>query len=121
LKYLSTPVDPHRGVDFVTECFHCKTSVRGPQCTNASCKRVPLNCVICRVFVKGNTLLLLFEFKACKRNVLNDIFPGSASFCLVCGHGGHGKCMSHWFAEEGVCPTGCGCNCLLENNTVFSV
>ncbi|XP_046440628.1 GATOR complex protein WDR59-like isoform X2 [Daphnia pulex] len=96
LKYLSTPIDPHRGVDFVTECVPCRTTVRGPQCT--LCKRLLLNCVICRVVVKG-----------------------SASFCLVCGHGGHGRCMSHWFTEEDECPTGCGCNCLLENNTVFSV
>ncbi|KAI9557296.1 hypothetical protein GHT06_017122 [Daphnia sinensis] len=96
LKYLSSPIDPHRGVDFVTECIPCRTTVRGPQCT--LCKRLLLNCVICRVVVKG-----------------------SASFCLVCGHGGHGRCMAHWFAEENECPSGCACNCLLENNTVFPV
>ncbi|XP_059350855.1 GATOR complex protein WDR59-like isoform X2 [Daphnia carinata] len=96
LKYLSSPIDPHRGVDFVTECNPCRTTARGPQCT--VCKRLLLNCVICRVVVKG-----------------------SASFCLVCGHGGHGRCMANWFAEENECPSGCACNCLLENNTVFSV
>ena len=51
MKYLSTPIDPHRGVDFVTECVPCRTTVRGPQCT--LCKRLLLNCVICRVVVKG--------------------------------------------------------------------
>ncbi len=57
LKYLSTPIDPHRGVDFVTECVPCRTTVRGPQCT--LCKRLLLNCVMCRVVVKGNYLKII--------------------------------------------------------------
>lgn len=53
--------------------------------------------------------------------ILNFVIPGSASFCLVCGHGGHSLHMARWFAEENLCPTGCGCNCLLENSSVLSV
>lgn len=95
LKYLSVPQDLHRGVDFVTECLPCRQTVRGPQCT--LCKRLCMHCVICRIAVKG-----------------------SASFCLICGHGGHSLHMAQWFAEETVCPTGCGCNCRLENASVFA-
>lgn len=116
MKYLSTPSDPHRGVDFVTECLPCRQTVRGPQCT--LCKRLLLNCVICRVVVKG-------QLRISKAQRILSIFPsahfsGSASFCLVCGHGGHSLHIAHWFAEEDTCPTGCGCNCLFENTTVFS-
>jgi len=96
LKYLTVPHEPHRGVEFVSECNPCRQTVRGPQCM--SCKRLCMHCSICRIVVKG-----------------------SASFCLVCGHGGHSVHMARWFAEENVCPTGCGCNCLLESSSVLSV
>merc|ERR1740128_1102459 len=96
LKYLSVPLEPHRGVEFVSECYPCRQTVRGPQCM--LCKRLCMHCSICRIVVKG-----------------------SASFCLACGHGGHSLHMARWFAEESVCPTGCGCHCLSENSSVLSV
>ena len=61
LKYLSTPTEAHRGVDFVTECSPCRQTVRGPQCS--LCKRLLLNCVICRVVVKGTVCLIQISYK----------------------------------------------------------
>ena len=34
------------------------------------------------------------------------------TFCSKCSHGGHGKCLSKWFASQQACATGCGCACL---------
>jgi len=39
---------------------------------------------------------------------------GLSNFCLVCGHGGHSEHMMSWFQTETQCPSGCGCNCMVE-------
>ncbi|XP_067001039.2 GATOR2 complex protein WDR59 [Anabrus simplex] len=96
LKYLSIVPDAHRGVEFFTECQYCSKQVRGASCLY--CKRLSLQCAICHVSVKG-----------------------SSNFCLVCGHGGHTNHMMVWFETETVCPTGCGCCCLLESAGVFGL
>ncbi|KAA1111020.1 hypothetical protein PGT21_035801 [Puccinia graminis f. sp. tritici] len=36
---------------------------------------------------------------------------GLARDCVSCFHGGHLECMSQWWAGQGCCPTGCGCEC----------
>ena len=41
--------------------------------------------------------------------------PGSSSFCLACGHGGHAFHVDEWFKTHDMCPTGCGCYCLYDN------
>ncbi|KAJ9579708.1 hypothetical protein L9F63_004634, partial [Diploptera punctata] len=51
LKYMSTPGEPHRGVEFCTECQYCNKQIRGPSCVY--CKRLALQCCICHVSVKG--------------------------------------------------------------------
>ncbi|GLV45719.1 WD repeat domain 59 [Carabus blaptoides fortunei] len=89
LKYMSTEQDPHKGVEFLTDCQHCDRPVRGAHCSY--CKLLSLRCVLCHVSVRG-----------------------SANFCLVCGHGGHTRHLQEWFTENEVCPTGCGCHCLAE-------
>ncbi|PSN51284.1 WD repeat-containing protein 59 [Blattella germanica] len=94
LKYMSTPAEPHKGVEFCTECQYCNKQVRSASCFN--CKRLVLQCSICHVSVKG-----------------------SSNFCLVCGHGGHTEHMMSWFESETVCPTGCGCSCLIETASVL--
>ncbi|XP_046999380.1 GATOR complex protein WDR59 isoform X1 [Schistocerca americana] len=94
LKYLCTPPEPHRGVEFFTECTSCNKQIRGPGCS--LCKRLSFQCVICRISVRG-----------------------SSNFCLVCGHGGHMDHMKRWFESHSVCPTGCGCSCLAESASIL--
>ncbi|CAH1780353.1 unnamed protein product [Owenia fusiformis] len=87
LKFVSTPPEPHKGIEFVTVCHHCRKEVRGAQC--GSCKYAGLQCSICHIAVKG-----------------------SSNFCLSCGHGGHTGHILDWFQTHDVCPTGCGCSCI---------
>ncbi|KAF5288970.1 hypothetical protein FQA39_LY03849 [Lamprigera yunnana] len=95
LKYLCTPTEVHRGVEFLTDCHKCKEPSRSTSCTN--CKRISLECIICHISVKG-----------------------SANGCLVCGHGGHTKHIQQWFEKQTVCATGCGCRCLVETLAIFN-
>ncbi|KAM9301671.1 GATOR2 complex protein WDR59 isoform 2-T2 [Gastrophryne carolinensis] len=90
LKFVSCPPEPHRGIEFGVYCSHCRSEVRGTQC--AICKGFTFQCSICHVAVRG-----------------------SSNFCLSCGHGGHTAHMLEWFSAQEVCPTGCGCHCLLES------
>nr|XP_056718440.1 GATOR complex protein WDR59 isoform X1 [Euleptes europaea] len=90
LKFVSCPPEPHKGIEFGVYCSHCRSEVRGIQC--AVCKGFSFQCAICHVAVRG-----------------------SSNFCLTCGHGGHTSHMMEWFRTQEVCPTGCGCHCLLEN------
>ncbi|XP_054856690.1 GATOR complex protein WDR59 isoform X2 [Eublepharis macularius] len=90
LKFVSCPPEPHKGIEFGVYCSHCRSEVRGIQC--AFCKGFAFQCAICHVAVRG-----------------------SSNFCLTCGHGGHTSHMMEWFRTQEVCPTGCGCHCLLEN------
>ena len=39
---------------------------------------------------------------------------GSASYCLLCFHGGHIQHMQQWFKKNDRCPAGCGCLCVKE-------
>jgi len=83
----------HRvAIDVVVSCHNCHESVSSAQCN--SCTYPALRCAICHIGVKG-----------------------IANFCLACGHGGHTKHMKDWFADQTVCPTGCGCLCLHENTS----
>lgn len=38
---------------------------------------------------------------------------GAVSVCGRCGHGGHFAHMQSWFARSSVCPSGCGCHCVI--------
>ncbi|KAA0715216.1 GATOR complex protein WDR59 [Triplophysa tibetana] len=90
LKFVSCPPEPHKGIEFGVYCCHCRSQARGTQC--AVCKRFTFQCAICHVAVRG-----------------------SSNFCLSCGHGGHTSHMMDWFRSQDVCPTGCGCHCLLQS------
>ncbi|KAK0087002.1 hypothetical protein PV326_005337 [Microctonus aethiopoides] len=97
LKHVSsTHFDTHKDVEFQSECHLCKKTSRGPQC--ASCKRLAFQCVICHISVRGPSI-----------------------FCIVCGHGGHTQHLAAWFANETVCPTGCGCCCLQESTSLLTM
>ena len=54
LKYMSTPAEVHRGVEFYSECQYCNNKVRGASCL--LCKRLVLQCSICNLSVRGKTL-----------------------------------------------------------------
>ncbi|KAL3280859.1 hypothetical protein HHI36_004087 [Cryptolaemus montrouzieri] len=95
LKYLSTSQETHKGVEFLSECKHCMKSTRASNCS--SCRRLTLNCTICHISVRG-----------------------SANCCIVCGHGGHTTHLLQWFKDNEVCPSGCGCKCLIETANMFS-
>uniref|UniRef100_A0A671KUU5 WD repeat-containing protein 59-like n=1 Tax=Sinocyclocheilus anshuiensis TaxID=1608454 RepID=A0A671KUU5_9TELE len=90
LKFVSCPPEPHKGIEFGIYCCHCRSQACGTQC--AVCKRFTFQCAICHVAVRG-----------------------SSNFCLSCGHGGHTSHMMDWFRSQEVCPTGCGCHCLLQS------
>ncbi|XP_021927704.1 GATOR complex protein WDR59-like isoform X3 [Zootermopsis nevadensis] len=89
LKYMTTPPEIHRGVEFYSECQYCNSKVRGAGCL--VCKRLIFQCSICNLSVRG-----------------------LSKFCMVCGHGGHSDHMISWFETESECPTGCGCSCTVE-------
>ncbi|KAL5022221.1 hypothetical protein ScPMuIL_001376 [Solemya velum] len=90
LKHTTMAPDAHKGVEFAVRCSHCLKDVRGAQC--ASCKMAAFQCAICHLGVRG-----------------------ASNFCLACGHGGHTMHMMEWFQVESVCPTGCGCQCLINS------
>ncbi|XP_017785327.1 PREDICTED: WD repeat-containing protein 59 isoform X2 [Nicrophorus vespilloides] len=95
LKYMCVPGEIHKGVEFLSDCQHCLEPSRNCRC--AACKKLSLNCVVCHISVRG-----------------------SSNCCLVCGHGGHTIHMQQWFSSYEMCPSGCGCRCLIETGTVLS-
>lgn len=76
-------------------CYKCGSELGPPDNTCLECHRHRrhVKCAICHHLVKG---------------LIN--------FCIQCGHGGHTRHMRAWFEEIDVCPTGCGCACLLESS-----
>ncbi|CAB3373844.1 Hypothetical predicted protein [Cloeon dipterum] len=88
LKYV-THNNNTKGMEFITDCRFCSKQSQGPSCL--ICKETVFPCSICHISVRG-----------------------PASFCFMCGHGGHIKHMNSWFAKEEQCPTGCGCKCMIE-------
>jgi hypothetical protein len=95
LKYMCGPPESHKGVEFLTDCKNCLKPAK--HCTCSNCKKFSLNCIICHVSVRG-----------------------SANCCIVCGHGGHTKHLKQWFEKRDVCPSGCGCRCLIETASIFT-
>ncbi|XP_049822756.1 GATOR complex protein WDR59 isoform X2 [Aethina tumida] len=96
IKYMCAPAESHKGVQFTPECKECQVSVK-ESCCCVRCKRLSLQCAICHISVRG-----------------------SATCCVICGHGGHTKHLMEWFKIRDICPTGCGCYCLMEIPGVFN-
>ncbi|KAJ8687709.1 hypothetical protein QAD02_023503 [Eretmocerus hayati] len=97
LKHVSSvSCDVQKSIEFQSECLSCNKSCKGPQCS--TCKRLVFQCVICHISIRG-----------------------PSNFCIACGHGGHTHHLAAWFAEETVCPAGCGCLCLQENTILLKV
>ncbi|XKL68648.1 hypothetical protein PGB90_006417 [Kerria lacca] len=85
----SANTEPHKGMEFKSECGQCKTSTFGKMCL--MCKLPTMYCVICRLSVKG-----------------------LASLCVRCNHGGHLSHMKKWYETETFCPVGCACQCSMN-------
>lgn len=75
-------------------CYVCgfEISDRERVCYNCRKRRNQIKCSLCHVLVKG-----------------------TVNFCMKCGHGGHSTHIKQWFQQSDVCPTGCGCACILDN------
>ncbi|XP_072391428.1 GATOR2 complex protein WDR59 isoform X1 [Diabrotica undecimpunctata] len=95
LKYMCTSPESHKGVEFVSDCKDCLKPARFSNCK--SCKKLTLKCTVCHISVRG-----------------------SANACVLCGHGGHTKCLKWWFSFNEICLTGCGCKCLVETVGIFN-
>ena len=79
---------PTDEVEFQLRCTSCDAALYRSVCSNKWCRSYTNVCAVCRQLVTTRTM-----------------------FCLVCGHGGHERCLKQWLAGEVVCPTGCGCRC----------
>jgi len=80
------------GVSFTPLCGSCGEPVTDANNVCHKCKEYAFQCSICCSAVRG----------AC-------------TWCPLCGHGGHAGHMRQWFQRQTVCPTGCGCICMLGN------
>ena len=76
-----------------TFCRRCKGFLSGTTC--AKCNLVGMQCAICRLCVQG-----------------------MAATCLACGHGGHLRHLRDWFLRQDRCPSGCGCQCLEQTQSL---
>ncbi|CAF4785051.1 unnamed protein product [Pieris macdunnoughi] len=51
--------------------------------------------------------------------VCSRVVRGLTVACAVCTHVGHADHMLKWFAQHDTCPTGCGCKCVMEANSIW--
>lgn len=79
------------GITFAPICPRCQMPAKPGTNVCESCEDFAFRCSICANAVKG-----LF------------------TACLTCGHGGHVEHILPWFQKFTVCPTGCGCSCVLS-------
>lgn len=77
-------------VDLVVWCSTCHQEATGGSGICRQCRNYTFRCSICDIAVRG-----LF------------------TVCANCGHGGHMSHMTPWFEKHSVCPTGCGCECVM--------
>jgi hypothetical protein len=78
------------GIGLVFSCPRCGDSTElGTNCCR-SCQDYAFRCAICDNAVRG-----LF------------------TVCKSCGHGGHLDHLMEWFSITDVCPSGCGCKCMM--------
>lgn len=77
------------GITFTPICQTCLTPVDETNVCR-KCKDYAFQCSICCHAVRGACL-----------------------WCPMCSHGGHAEHMMSWFENHQVCPTGCGCVCVV--------
>ena len=79
------------GITFAPMCPRCQKPANPETNVCDSCKDYAFRCSICTNAVRG-----LF------------------TVCVSCGHGGHVEHIIPWFVKNTVCPSGCGCDCVLS-------
>jgi hypothetical protein len=77
------------GITFTPICQTCLTPVDETNVCR-KCEDYAFQCSICCHAVRGACL-----------------------WCPMCSHGGHAEHMMSWFENHQVCPTGCGCVCVV--------
>ncbi|KAL7493275.1 hypothetical protein ACHAWT_004835 [Skeletonema menzelii] len=77
------------GITFTPICQTCLTPVDETNVCQ-KCKDYAFQCSICCHAVRGACL-----------------------WCPMCSHGGHAEHMMSWFENHQMCPTGCGCDCIV--------
>ncbi|KAL7428343.1 hypothetical protein ACHAXM_001235 [Skeletonema potamos] len=80
------------GITFTPMCQKCMTPVDDTNFCRR-CKDYAFQCSICCHAVRGACLC-----------------------CPNCGHGGHAEHILSWFERHQMCPTGCGCLCVVEKS-----
>lgn len=82
--------DESAAIAIDVSCSRCHRELTTDDSICRHCRNYAFRCSICDIAVRG-----LF------------------TICGRCGHGGHTSHLKEWFGKHEVCPTGCGCNCLL--------
>ena len=82
--------DQYATIDIVVWCSRCHKEAASGDGICQQCRNFALRCSLCEIAVRG-----LF------------------TVCASCGHGGHTSHLTEWFGKHSVCPTGCGCECVL--------
>eukprot|EP00984_Skeletonema_dohrnii_P027712 scaffold17342_cov112-Skeletonema_dohrnii-CCMP3373.AAC.5 len=77
------------GITFTPICQKCLTPVDETNVCR-KCKDYAFQCSICCHAVRGACI-----------------------WCPMCSHGGHAEHMMSWFENHQMCPTGCGCLCVV--------
>jgi len=79
------------GLQFAAMCHQCMEPVVDTDICQR-CKDYAFQCTICCSAVRG-----------------------LCTWCPLCGHGGHVDHIMPWFQTNSVCPTGCGCMCIISS------
>mmetsp|Transcript_11330 Transcript_11330/g.16301 ORF Transcript_11330/g.16301 Transcript_11330/m.16301 type:complete len:1197 (+) Transcript_11330:1-3591(+) len=105
MKHLVYFVPSFRGNDNGTmpQCGVSQGIGVAPLCPRCLAPANPLNnvCPNCQSYA--------FHCTICANSV-----RGLFTSCFTCGHGGHFEHMMDWFADNTVCPSGCGCTCVFN-------
>jgi hypothetical protein len=73
------------------------------------------NCLLMQVMTSVLTFLLVSVHRCAGLCVLcQKPVTRLLQWCPICGHGGHSACLQQWFAENLVCPSGCGHRCTMK-------
>ncbi|CAO3596860.1 unnamed protein product [Absidia cylindrospora] len=90
----TTMTSKERTMEIQVRCYMCESEIAGSDRMCYQCRKIrtQIKCSICHQLVKG-----------------------LVNFCIKCRHGGHSRHIKEWFQAEDVCPTGCGCHCLVES------
>ncbi|XP_046843548.1 GATOR complex protein WDR59-like [Xenia sp. Carnegie-2017] len=92
LKFVLDPQKFFFNKEYALKGQFCHDNSQSSKLLIRNNKHSKLQCVICRIAVKG-----MFNL------------------CFSCGHGGHTLHLLKWFETNSVCAGGCGCQCLRKD------